>query len=190
MSEPAYTRLPVDERRRQLLERGAELFARHSFDELSMAHIAGEVGTSKALLYHYFPTKQAYFAATLEQAALELAALTEPDPDLPPFEALEASLDAFLGWVDAHALAYTKLLESAGSVSEVKDLIDGVRDRTAQRIAEGVDAGSTPPARAAVRGWLWFMDGVILDWLEHRDMTQDEVRGLLLRALAGALTGL
>ena len=77
---PAYTRLGVDERRRQLLELGAELFARHSYDELSMARIAREAGISKALLYHYFPSKQAYFAATLEQAAAELAEVTRPDP--------------------------------------------------------------------------------------------------------------
>ena len=71
--QPAYTRLDVDERRRRLLELGAELFARHGYEELSMARIAREAGISKALLYHYFPSKQAYFAATLEQAAEELA---------------------------------------------------------------------------------------------------------------------
>jgi AcrR family transcriptional regulator len=56
VSEPAYTRMQVEERRGQLLKRGADLFARHSFDELSMAHIAREVGISKALLYHFFPS--------------------------------------------------------------------------------------------------------------------------------------
>ena len=38
-----------------------------------MAAIAREAGISKALLYHYFPSKQAFFVATLEQAAAELA---------------------------------------------------------------------------------------------------------------------
>ena len=66
MSGPAYTRLDVDERRRRLLDLGADLFARHAYDELTMATIAREAGISKALLYHYFPGKQAYFAATLE----------------------------------------------------------------------------------------------------------------------------
>jgi hypothetical protein len=31
------------------------------------------------------------------------------------------------------------------------------------------------------------MDGAILDWLEHRDLSRDELRDLLLRALEGAL---
>ena len=96
MGEPAYTRMQVDERRRQLLELGAELFATHSFGEVSMARIAREAGISKALLYHYFPSKQDFFVATLRQGAQEIARRTEPDPSLPPLEALHASLDAFL----------------------------------------------------------------------------------------------
>ena len=46
MSErtPAYQRLDVDERRRRLLELGAELFTRHTYAELSMAAIAREAG--------------------------------------------------------------------------------------------------------------------------------------------------
>jgi AcrR family transcriptional regulator len=112
VSEPAYTRLDVDERRRRLLERGAELFARHSYDELSMAAIAREAGVSKALLYHYFPSKQDFFGAVLAEGAAE---------------------------------------------------------------------------RVAVNAWLWFMDGAIVDWLEHRDLDRAAVRALLLRALEGAL---
>jgi AcrR family transcriptional regulator len=187
---PAYTRMQVDERRGQLLELGAELFARHSFGELSMARIAREAGISKALLYHYFPTKQAFFVATLEQAAEEVRRRTEPDSALPPGEALAGSLDAFLGWIEENETAYRKLLESAGNVPEVGALIDEVRDRTSARILDGLGAGDDPPpkVRAAARAWLWFMDGAILDWLEHRDLSRAELRDFLLGSLAGALT--
>jgi AcrR family transcriptional regulator len=190
VGEPAYTRLHVDERRRRLLELGADLFARHSFGELSMARIAREAGISKALLYHYFPSKRDYFVATLREAAEEVRRRTEPDPDLPPAEALAASLDAFLGWIEENDVAYRKLVESAGSVPEVGALIAEVRDRTSARILEGLGAGDPPPPRlrAAARAWLWFMDGAILDWLEHRDLTREELRDLLLGSLAGAMT--
>src|SRR5438445_10821312 len=107
MAEPAYTRLEVDERRRQLLEHGADLFTRHGYDEISMAEIAREAGISKALLYHYFPSKSAFFQATLAQAAAELAVRTAPDPALPPGAQLRASLDAFLGWIEDHSASYT-----------------------------------------------------------------------------------
>jgi len=189
MSGPAYTRLQVDERRRQLLELGADLFAKHSYGELSMAKIAREAGISKALLYHYFPSKQDYFVATLQQGAEEIARLTEPDPDLPPFEALAGSLEAFLGWIEENETAYRKLMESIGVVPDVKTLVDGLRDATSARILEGLGAGDSPPPklRAAARGWLWLMDGVILDWLEHGDMSRVEVRDFLLGSLAGAV---
>src|SRR5665809_77674 len=157
MAEPAYTRLPVDERRRRLLALGTELFARNSFAELSMAAIAREAGISKALLYHYFPSKQDFFLATLQDAAEELARRTQPDPGLPPAEALAASLDAFLGWIDENELAYRKLMESAGSVPEVGEWITQVRDETTARILDGLGVGGDPPAkvRTATRAWLW-----------------------------------
>ena len=190
MTEPAYTRLQVDERRRQLLDQGATLFAKHAYADLSMARIAREAGISKALLYHYFPSKQDFFMATLQQGAEEIARRTEPDPELPPFEALAGSLDAFLGWIEENETAYRKLMESVGSVPEVKSLIDGIRDATSARILDGLGAGDPPPPqlRAAARGWLWLMDGVILDWLEHRDMSRAEVRDFLLGSLAGSLS--
>ena len=189
MPGPAYTRLQVDERRLQLLKLGAALFATHSYAELSMAKIAREAGISKALLYHYFPSKQEYFVATLQQGADELARLTEPDPAAPPMEALAGSLDAYLGWIEENETAYRKLMESVGIVPEVKKLIDEIRDATSARIAEGVSGGDAPPPklRTASRAWLWFLDGAVLDWLEHRDMSRAELRDFLLGSLAGAV---
>ena len=129
---------------------GAELFARHAYDELSMATIAREAGISKALLYHYFPGKQAYFAATLEEKASELAALTEPDPSLPPLEQLTRSLDAFLDWVEDNREAYGKLVRSAAAIPEVREVVDRVRDATSERILAGIAPGGAA-ARAAHR---------------------------------------
>ncbi len=189
MSGPAYTRLDVDERRRRLLELGTDLFARFSYDELSMAKIAREAGISKALLYHYFPGKQAYFAATLEEKAAELSALTEPDPSLPPVEQLVRSLDAFLAWVEDNRVAYAKLVRSAAAIPEVREVVDRVRDAISARILAGIAPGEPPPAlRTAVRAWLWFMDGAILDWVEHGDLTREQLNGLLLGTLMGAAT--
>ena len=54
---------------------------------------------------------------------------------------------------------------------EVRELVERVRNETAERILAGIAPnGAAPLLRAAVRGWMWFMDGAILDWLEHRDI--------------------
>jgi len=188
MSEPAYRRMDVDERREQLLARGAELFTAHSYDELSMSKIATEVGISKALLYHYFPSKQAYFEETLSAWAEQLRERTETDPDLPPVEQLTRSLDAFIALVEENAGAYRNLIRSAAGVAEIRDLIEEVRRATAQRILDGLYPDGAPPkARTAVSGWLWFMDGACLNWIDHRDIEREELRDLMLGVLMGAL---
>jgi AcrR family transcriptional regulator len=83
---PAYSRLQVDERRRQLLEAGARVFTERSYDDASMAAVARAAGISKGLLYHYFPSKRDLFVATLEAAAAELQEITQPDPSRPVAE--------------------------------------------------------------------------------------------------------
>jgi AcrR family transcriptional regulator len=188
MADPAYRRLDVDERRRQLLDRGAELFTSHRYDELSMSRIATELGISKSLLYHYFPSKQAFFEATLGAWAEELRARTEPDPDLSPPEQMAASLDGFLSLVEENSVAYVHLMGSASGAPEIRDLIEQVRGETAARILAGIYPDGAPAkARTAVAGWLWFMDGACLNWIEHTDIERTEMRDLLLGVLMGAL---
>ena len=189
MAGPAYTRLGVDERRRRLLELGADLFTRHAYDELSMAKIAREAGISKALLYHYFPSKEAYFLATLEEKANELQQRTEPDPDLPPFEQLSASLDAYLGWIEENAGSYDKMIRNAGAAPEVRALLDRVRTATAKRILAGLSPSGppSPTLRTAIRGWLGFMDGACLDWVNHKDLDREVLHGLLVATLVAAV---
>jgi AcrR family transcriptional regulator len=184
----AYRRLKVDERRRQLLESATTLFAAHGYDELSMARIAKASGVSKPLLYHYFPTKKQLFEAVLVDAAEQHLQRIDVDPDRPAAEQLTGSLDAYLRWIDANAETYENLLRSAG-IPEVRELIDRVREETARRILEGLAPGAAPPpaVRAAVRGWLWFMDGVCLDWVRERDLRREEIHGLLLASLFSAL---
>jgi AcrR family transcriptional regulator len=187
---PAYQRLAVDERRRRLLELGKRLFRRHTYADLSMAAIAREAGISKALLYHYFPSKQAYFVATLQQQADELSKRLDIDPELPPSTQLMGALESFLIWVEENAEGYAKLLEGGTTHAEVRELVDQVRAATAERILEGLkppDGPVPPELRTAVSGWLWFMDGAITDWLTHRDITRDQLLGLLLGTLYGAV---
>ena len=189
MASPAYTRLNVDERRRQLLASATELFATHGYDELSMAKLAREAGISKPLLYHYFPSKRDLFEAVLGQAAEEHLRRITTDDELPPAAQLTAAVEAYLTWIEENRGAYEKLLRSAG-IPEVRELIDRVRDETATRILTGIaDEGPPPPkVRAAVRAWLWYMDGVCLDWVREDDLTKTDVRDLLLGTLLGALT--
>jgi AcrR family transcriptional regulator len=186
---PAYSRLDVDERRAQLIEVGTELFSKNSFEELSMAQIAREAGISKALLYHYFPSKEEFFKAALAEGAAELAQLTAPDESLPPLDQVRKSTEAFVAWIGERGAAYMKLLQSVGAVPELRETMTAIRDFTSARIVDGLvpEAQRTPAKRAAVRGWLWYMDGVLLDWIEHRDRDAEAVSEQLVTALTALL---
>ncbi|MBW3608528.1 MAG: TetR/AcrR family transcriptional regulator [Actinobacteria bacterium] len=186
MSERAYRRLQRDERRELLLARATELFAQHGYDGLSMSQLAREAQISKALLYHYFPSKRRLFEAALEEGAAELRQRTEPDPARPPGEQLAMTLDAFLQWVQERPAAYATLLQSGSG--EVREIITDVRATTAARILSGLGAdGRRPATRAAVHGWLGFLDGATLDWIAHDDLSREELHGMLLGVFAGAL---
>ena len=179
----------MDERRRQLLDLGAELFTRHGYEGLSMAKIAKAAGISKALLYHYFPSKQAYFAATLEQAAAELAATTQPDPSLQPVEQLSHSLEAYLGWVERHAGAYEKLITSVGAVPEVRELVERIRNETAERILAGIAPEGRRAAAARRRPRLDVVHGRRDPRLARAPRHRSRrLHGLLLGTLLGAVT--
>ena len=46
-------------KRRAILDRSAALFARNGYDRTAMAEVAAACGVSKALLYHYYDSKDA-----------------------------------------------------------------------------------------------------------------------------------
>ncbi len=186
MSERAYRRLQRDERRELLLARATELFATQGYEGLSMSQLAREAQISKALLYHYFPSKRRLFEAALAEGAEELRQRTEPTPGRPPAEQLSTTLAAFLEWVQERPAAYATLLESGAP--EVREIMSEVRDTTARRILTGLgEDGQRPATRAAVHGWLGFLDGAILDWIATDDLSREELHGMLLGAFAGAL---
>ncbi|HEV3391695.1 MAG TPA: TetR/AcrR family transcriptional regulator [Solirubrobacteraceae bacterium] len=188
-SPPAYTRLNVDERRRQLLDAGAALFAEHAYEEISMRDIAQAAGVSKPLLYHYFPSKIDLFKEAVAEKAAELAHLIEPTSEGTPLEQLTNSLDAYLAWIEANARTWSKLVQSAASLPEARDLIEGFRQRTMDMaLARLTNGGAPRPAlRTTISGWLGYMDAAILDWTEHRDLPREDLRDLLVAAFVAAL---
>jgi AcrR family transcriptional regulator len=189
-------RMTTDERREQLLRSGAELLGRRPYDEVSIDEIARAAGISKGLLYHYFPTKKDFVVAVLRTEVDRITELTAPDPALPPLEQIDASLDAFLDYVEHHASAYATIFRTrGGGAPESRAVLEEGRARRVQIVIEGVagelltgDEGHDSPAlRSAVQGWIFFVEGVLLRWLDERDLSRDDLRELLRSALVGAL---
>lgn len=60
-----------DIRRAELLDRAAELFVRHGYDNVSLNDVIADAAVSKGAFYHWFPSKDALIEALAERSARE-----------------------------------------------------------------------------------------------------------------------
>jgi AcrR family transcriptional regulator len=190
MAAARRARLSTDARREQLVALGVEMFSERPFDEVSIDDIAAAAEISKGLLYHYFPSKRDFYVAVVRHSAEEMQAITETDPDLPPIARLADGLDRYLEYVSTHARGFATVLRAGiGSDAEVAAIVEGVRAAMARRILDDLaaDHDPTPAVRIAVRGWVGFAEAASLEWLERGELSRDELRELLVRALTGAV---
>ena len=87
-----------DDKRDAMLHQAAVVFSRDGYDRASMAQLAAECGVSKALLYHYYASKEALLFAIVESHLSDLVdAVNQADDErLAPAERLEALVAALL----------------------------------------------------------------------------------------------
>jgi AcrR family transcriptional regulator len=189
------TRLETEERREQLLATGVELLKKRPYQEVSIEEIAAAAGVSKGLLYHYFPTKNEFVVAALERGQRELGSRLAPDESLPPIRRLDASLDAFLDYVEEHPAAFTAIFRGESEDPAIMAALASGRTEHLGMLLEGiaqwedapVPVTRTPELEAAVQGWLYFVEGAILYWMEHGGGDRKRLRVMLRTALGGCL---
>ncbi len=87
-----------DEKRGAILGAAARVFAEHGYDRTPMSVLASECNVSKALLYHYYNSKEALLFDMLDAHLTELVEAVERAdlPDLAPQDRLEALVVALL----------------------------------------------------------------------------------------------
>lgn len=86
-----------DDKRQTILDRSAEVFAKHGYDRASMDQVAKACGVSKALLYHYYVNKAALLFDILHAHLQELVdAVAAIDTGLPAKARLRMLVGALL----------------------------------------------------------------------------------------------
>jgi AcrR family transcriptional regulator len=182
-------RLSVDDRRDELMKACLGLIGTRPWDEVSMADVARAAGVSKPLLYHYFSTKSDLYLSAVRSAAEDLRERTRPDPALAPAARLRKALGAHLDWIDENGLAYRAILQGGiSSDPDVHAIVETSRAEVVIRLAEASGFGViTAPQRIALRGWVGFLEGACLDWLESRDISKSDLARLLAASVPGAL---
>lgn len=182
-------RLSVEDRRDELVDAGIRLIGTRDWDTVTMADLAVEAQTSKALLYHYFSDKPDLYRAAVRRAAGQLSEATQPDDSLPPPARLHAALMAHLDWIDEHHLAYRAVLHGRFSGDPaVQAIVDTSRDEVLERIVAGSGLPPVSPRlRVALRGWVGFLEGACLEWLTTKSVTKQQVADITAAMLPAAI---
>ncbi|MBB5911760.1 AcrR family transcriptional regulator [Nocardia transvalensis] len=186
---PTRRRLTPDQRREQLLEVGATLFAELPYEQVQMDQVAARAGVSRALLYRHFPGKRDLFAAVYRQAADRLLVASELDPADPFPTQLAMGLDAHIDYFAANrntVLAANRTLAGDPVIQAIiSEEMAVLRDRL---LASAAPQGAPRrPLPSVLLSWLVFVQVMSLEWLERQDFSRAELRDTCIGALLGAL---
>lgn len=187
------TRLSREARQDQLLELGAELFADRSYEDVHIEELSEVAGVSRGLLYHYFPTKRAFFAAMVRRESGRMLELTAPDPAWPILEGLRRGIESYLDYCQGHKTGVKAIFHGAASADpEIQAIIEDDMRVQEERITSAIEPAGQPSEllQIAVRSWLHFMRNACHQWLDSTGTTRDEVRDLCAQALVGTLFSL
>lgn len=166
-----------EEKQHGILMSAAAVFAEQGMDKASMAQVASHSGVSKALLYHYYPSKDSLIFAIIQSHLLELevSITAAVDAGLTPEQQLRVFvsvvLEKYRGADDAHKV---QLIGTAALSEEQRGEIRAVERQIVRHFAQvlrqinpELDRPERPllmPVTMSLFGmmnwvYMWFRDG-------------------------------
>ncbi len=176
------------EKQRCILERAAQVFAEQGMEKASMSQIAAVAQVSKALLYHYYPSKDALIFSIimghLEELDQAIEAADDPglDPEWRLRKLVHAVLENYRGADNQHKV---QLNATAALSDEQKAAITAIERRIVRRfsaildlINPGLNSTEKPllmPVTMSLFGmlnwvYMWFRDGGRISRKEYADL--------------------
>jgi len=182
-------------KREAILHTAATFFAEHGFDRASMGRLAEACGVSKALIYHYYPSKDALLFDILDTHLTALVEVVEAAASEPgtPQSRLRALIKAILvAYRDSDA-EHKVQLEALSSLPEdnqrhlralqrrlVTHMSEAVRAIEPERFAARPDlVGPVTMSVFGMLNWfyLWHKPGGPIDRDAYADIVADLVIG-------------
>jgi AcrR family transcriptional regulator len=184
MSDERRTRLTPDERRAQLVALGVAALADSPLEDVTIERLSEQAGVSRALVFHYFGSKQGLHHAIVLTARDSMLRATDLRPELEPLDRLRDTLERVVAFVREHPATFYSLVRGAASGSpEVRDLVDEARQAQADRVVSvfvALGDEDTPRLRIALRAWVAMAEQELVDAGIRTDMPAGEIVDLLL----------
>jgi len=174
------------EKQRAILHSAAAVLAGQGMEKASMAQIAAQAQVSKALLYHYYPGKDALIFDIIRSHLSELDdAIAGADrPDLPPAERLRLLVHAVLdAYRDADNEHQVQLVGVAALAEDRRAELHAIERRIVQRfaavlrlinpaLAEGPLLMPVTMSLFGMMNWvyMWFREGGAVTRAEYADL--------------------
>ncbi|MFF2053328.1 TetR/AcrR family transcriptional regulator [Leifsonia sp. NPDC058194] len=194
MSTDRRTRLTPDERRAQLVALGVAFLAENPLDELTIDVLSERAGVSRALLFHYFGSKQGLHREVVRTARDSMLHATEPVPELPPLERLRDTLERIVRFVREHRCTFYSLVRGVASGdSDVRAVVQEAREEQADRVVAAfleLGVADTPLLRIALRSWVAFAEEALVESALGTELAADEIVGFLERIARGVVAAL
>ncbi|GAA2812098.1 TetR/AcrR family transcriptional regulator [Kitasatospora paracochleata] len=166
-----YRRLPVQQRREQLISVALELFGSRPPEAVTLDDVAEAAGASRPLVYRYFAGgKQQLYEAALRSAAEELIGRFSVAGTGTPTEQLTQVLARYFAFVAEHDAGYGALLRGGSVVetSRTSAIIDEVRRKALRRTLRQFGVRTAGPRLTLlVRSWISVVEASALSWLDE-----------------------
>lgn len=166
-----------DARRAHLLDTAERLFVSVAYDDVPMAQIASEAGVTRALVYHYFPTKADLFAAIWARAHETLGTTVDFAQARSVRDGLISALVAYLDFYEKHlGLVLTANRSAIAAAPVVRDPITATFDTLTTTVLDAVGASGEPRriAETAFAGWIGFIREATVKTLLDRTVTPEQ----------------
>ncbi|RDH77738.1 TetR/AcrR family transcriptional regulator [Mycolicibacterium moriokaense] len=192
-------RLSPDDRRSELLTLGAKVFGERPYDEVRIDEIAERAGVSRALMYHYFPDKRAFFAAVVRAEGDRLFEATNfpPRPELTMFEQLRQGVLAYLRYDESHPhgawAAYVGMGSADPVLRGIEDTdnerqVNRLMDRMNATLGGDLDSKVERDIRITMYGWLAFTMEMCRQRILDPSIDADQIADTCAHALLDAVT--
>ena len=185
-----------EDKQRAILASAAAVLAEQGMDKASMAQIAQQAQVSKALLYHYYPGKDALIFDIIRThlTDLDLAVEAADSPALPPDQRLRALIGAVLEtYRDADNCHKVQLNGTPTLPNDQKEAIHAIERRIVRRfsaVLRQLHPGLEPPLLMPVTMSLFGMLNWVYMWFRDagpvtREDYADIATALILKGLDG-----
>ncbi len=191
-----------EDRRAELLALGAEVFGKRPYDDVRIDEIAERAGVSRALMYHYFPDKRAFFAAVVKDEADRLYAATNvpPPAGMTMFEEIRTGVLAYMAYheqnPEAAWAAYVGLgrsdpvllgIDEEAKNQQMEHIIVRIRELLGS-VGSSLESHVERDLRVILSGWLAYTFEIcrqrIMDPTTHADRLADACAHTLLDSIA------